>query len=666
MEWFVSRRWLATTIVTGLLVVQSILLIHSAKVHSPTWDEVGHLAAGISHWELGRFDLYSVNPPLVRVIAAAPVALIAKPSIDWTYYRSSPELRSEVFVGRMFIEQHGEDSFRYFFYARLAIIPIALLGGWLCFLWARELFGVSAGILSLTIWTFSPNVLAYGSVITPDLGAAVAMLGTSFVFYRWLINPSWSGAFALSSVTALAMLTKSVWLTLPMIYASILLISMVAARLHSSPFGSSVVSRRIVWTQLIGASMAAILLTNGFYGFAGSFRPLGKFEFVSTAFSGNQPILRTPCEGCDDQPEIQSPVVEKGNRFANSWLAFIPVPLPANYLQGIDVQTRDFERGRYDVGWKSYLMGDWKQGGWPYFYFLALLVKVPIATWIMVGLGSVMAIFWRPDRRIVFGVICLWMPALALMVLVSCSTGLNRYMRYALPVLPVLFIWASQVGRWLETWSANAPSKARAAIPALLCVWLAGTTLWHSPNYLSYFNTIAGGPSKGHRFLCDSNIDWGQDLIELKTWLARNPAAAKNLYLAYFGSFDPKWVGIDYRLPPTLYSNETRVSLRDPNAMGPLPGWYVVSKNYLAGHSMPVPDGTGRQNFKFHSEPFCTYLNDFTPVANIGESMLVYHLDLEETNFVRVAKGLGKIEQGVKLAHCLNAAAIVETRRTSE
>ena len=54
--------------VLALMTIQTGLLIHSAKVHSPTWDEVGHLAAGLSHWELGRFELYSVNPPLVRTI----------------------------------------------------------------------------------------------------------------------------------------------------------------------------------------------------------------------------------------------------------------------------------------------------------------------------------------------------------------------------------------------------------------------------------------------------------------------------------------------------------------------------------------------------------------------------------------------------------------------
>ncbi|MCG8653363.1 MAG: hypothetical protein MI861_26225 [Pirellulales bacterium] len=80
------------------------------------------------------------------------------------------------------MELGGADSFRHFFDARLAVIPIALLGRWLCFLWARDLFGFMAGVMALALWTFFPNVLAYGAVIMFDHGLVVARLGSSCVF----------------------------------------------------------------------------------------------------------------------------------------------------------------------------------------------------------------------------------------------------------------------------------------------------------------------------------------------------------------------------------------------------------------------------------------------------------------------------------------------------
>src|SRR5438445_6803253 len=59
-------------LVAAILAIQAALLGYSAYVTSPTINEPGHLIAGISYWEFGRFDIYNVNPPLIRLIAAAP------------------------------------------------------------------------------------------------------------------------------------------------------------------------------------------------------------------------------------------------------------------------------------------------------------------------------------------------------------------------------------------------------------------------------------------------------------------------------------------------------------------------------------------------------------------------------------------------------------------
>jgi hypothetical protein len=59
---FCCHRWL----------VVALLLLHAAMVAWIGWrtsitvDEVGHLPAGIYVWQFGRYDVYRVNPPLVR------------------------------------------------------------------------------------------------------------------------------------------------------------------------------------------------------------------------------------------------------------------------------------------------------------------------------------------------------------------------------------------------------------------------------------------------------------------------------------------------------------------------------------------------------------------------------------------------------------------------
>src|SRR3989344_5715028 len=55
-----------------------------------------------------------------------------------------------------------------------------------------------------------------------------------------------------------------------------------------------------------------------------------------------------------------------------------------------------------------------------------------------------------------------------------------------------------------------------------MCAWLLTETLMVFPYYLTYFNQLAGGPSGGHRYVVDSNLDWGQDLKRLADWVDKN------------------------------------------------------------------------------------------------------------------------------------------------
>ena len=614
-------RW----ILPVLLVVQASLLTYSARVHSPTWDETGHLAAGLSHWELGEFELYSVNPPLVRTVAAAPVYFFTDAAMDWEYYRSDPKLRTEVYLGRRLMQDYGEGAYWFFFLARLAVLPIAMLGTWICYLWARDLFDRNAGFLAAAVWVFSPSVLAYGSVITPDLASAVAGLGASYVTWRWLKTPGWGWAGFLGVSLGLAVLTKSIWLMLPFLVLLVWLASALFGKAKES-FGA----RLNQFAQVAAAGIVAVLMLNFFYGFAGSFKPLGEYQFVSRMMVGD-----TKCEECDS-------VI--GNRFSEGVLAGLPVPVPGNFLQGIDIQRRDFERGMSNPSWQSYLFGTWSQGGWWYYYAVGLFVKVPLVTWCLLGAASAALMFWKADEDARKGLLCLWVPVFAVFVLLSANTGLNRYVRYALPVLPALVIWASYLG----SLAARRGRVAQGALGAACCC-LAFVSVSNAPNWLSYFNAAAGGSAGGQAVLCDSNVDWGQDLALLKGWLEEHPDAAGDLHLAAFASYDPASVGIDFKLPPPLYKDSAERLHSVQCSLGPKAGWFVISKNFLVGHSMPVPDGRDRMQFEYYDEPVFSYFQGFEPVDRIGGSMLVYHLEPGEVDEARKRLGLPLLYGGQEM-----------------
>lgn len=585
-------------IVPLLLLIHASLLAWGAAHHSPSIDEVGHLPAGLSHWQLGQFDLYRVNPPLVRMVATLPV-LLAKPTVDWAPLSQGGAKLTHLHMGDKLITDNGSRSFWYFTLARWACIPFSLLGGFICYLWASGLYGRLAGLLALTLWCFSPNILGNAQMITPDTGAASLGVAASYAFWRWLRRPCWMRALLAGTSLGLAELTKSTWIVLFGLWPLLWLIWRWSKRRTPFQLGWQAEAGQLTFALLFG-----LYLLNLGYGFEDSLKPLGEYEFGSQVLRGSQ----------------------GNNRFAGTWLANLPVPVPRNYLLGIDQQKVDFERTI-----RSYLCGEWRPSGWWYYYLYGLAVKVPLGAWLLFVLAVELTLMlprysvaWRHEA-------VLLAPAIAVLTLVSSQTGFNHHLRYVLPIFPFAFIWISKVVQ-PKAWRGR-------TVPALVfggLLWFVASSLAIYPHSLSYFNELAGGPANGHAHLLDSNIDWGQDLLYLKHWLEKHPEA-RPLGLAYFGSFDPRVAGINFSLPPKGPSNTLPIKT-SAEGFGPKPGWYAISVMILHGDHFSLRDGHGGSIFV--DQPYYTYFQHFRPVAMAGYSIYIYHITLEDANRLRHKWGL--------------------------
>jgi len=560
-----------------ILGVHTLLLAAGACLDSATYDELGHLPAGLSHWHFGNFDPYRVNPPLVRMLATLPL-LIHGPNMDWEVSYASLVDRPEFMLAGKMVERNAERVQFYFTLARCACIPLSLLGAWICHRWAFRLYGSAAGLLAMSVWCFSPTVLGHGHLITPDVGAAALGAAALYLFWRWIKKPTWEHAFLTGLVLGLAELTKTTW---------ILLFGLLPTLWFVWRWTEGRANSWIRWRNEAGqlglTLVLALYVINSGYGFEGSFQRLGQYQFVSRTFSGTDVVSQ-------DMPP-------SGNAFRNTCLASVPVPLPKSYLLGIDRQKRDFEKKM-----SSYLRGEWRHGGWWYYYLYALGVKVPLGMWILLLLAVFGVIFlrgyvanWRDEMVLVA-------PIASVLVLVSSQTGFNHHMRYVLPIFPYAFIWMSKVAKSLEFAHRKV---AMLAVGALL--WSLGSTLYCYPHCLSYFNELVGGPKGGHYHLLHSNIDWGQDLLYLKHWADNHPRAQPLYVATSVPIVDPSLVGIESSPPPSE----------------PFPGWYALSVNKI--HS---------QGGEYH------FFLRFEPVAMAGYSIYIYHITLDEANRVRGELGL--------------------------
>src|SRR5207244_5691544 len=119
-----------------------------------------------------------------------------------------------------------------------------------------------------------------------------------------------------------------------------------------------------------------------------------------------------------------------------------------------------------------------------------------------------------------------------------------------------LFVLAARVGTIA---SAQALTNILVRLGAFAAVGLtAVSSLMVAPHQLAYFNELIGGPAQGHKYLSDSNLDWGQDLKGLKTYMDREEIPV--IYLSYFGTAPPSGWGIRYQYLPAWVEN-----IQDPD-----------------------------------------------------------------------------------------------------
>jgi hypothetical protein len=252
---------------------------------------------------------------------------------------------------------------------------------------------------------------------------------------------------------------------------------------------------------------------------------------------------------------------------------FRPVPLATQW------QVWREMRAHLDAGHTGYLMGQIRDTGWLAYYPLAVALKTPPLTLLLVTLGLAVAVVAGPRRWLAQLPLWIYLGAyVSATLLSSVSTGY----RFLLPVLPFGFMLAAGLFRDGIPW-LHRPALRWASWALLVLSGLLTATGLH-PHYLTYFNRLAGGPANGHRYLVDSNVDWGQSFKALAGYL--DERGIEQVWLSYYTYTDPALYAIRYQpiapapgAPPVL-----------PSRFAPTPGVYVIGATNLQGVMVVDPD----------------------------------------------------------------------------
>jgi hypothetical protein len=381
--------------------------------------------------------------------------------------------------------------------ARLVTVITSLLLGYLCFRWSEQVYGFSAGLFTLFLFAFEPNLIAHSQLVTTDLYAAATMTLALYTSWRYSLAKDTKRAVAMGLAVGLSMLAKYsavfLWILIPVIllFTEWHLIKLIRAK---DSRAVREVGRRFVAHGCL-AMIIAVLVINAGYLFNRTFTPLQEYHFKSEVFQSIQSAL--------------SPA------------RFIRVPLPYPYLEGLDLSSFE-ERTGFGYG-RVYLLGQLSREGFPGYYLFAFLFKVPLALQALCIIAAVsLAVQWKNGdfRRAELFVL---VPLLFFTVYFNFFFRAQNGIRFLLLIFPCIFVFCgSVIPRWSTVnWSGQLGVLALAS-------YLVISVLSYFPHYIPYFNELVYDRRFAYKVLADSNIDWGQNKGYLRRYLERYPTAQVN------------------------------------------------------------------------------------------------------------------------------------------
>jgi hypothetical protein len=269
--------------------------------------------------------------------------------------------------------------------------------------------------------------------------------------------------------------------------------------------------------------------------------------------------------------QLNPPLVEyvKGLKPAEAWPISTAArlrALPESYLYGLaDVKLTANYYTSYVLG-KVYAHGVW-------FYFpLAFLIKstAGVLALVLLTLGAIATRRLNCRREILF----LTVPVI-FYLLVALTVGMNIGVRHILVVYVFLYVL---IGGAMSTLIAKSRKWAY-AVGVLLLVHAVSSVLAF-PNYIAYANELWGGPSQTHKYLTDSNSDWGQQLKSVKQYLDQR--GVKDCWFLYFaeGVAEPSYYGIPCKPLPTINTLWLNTPIDVPTSIN---GPVLISASNLSG-----------------------------------------------------------------------------------
>ena len=519
----------------ALLIIHFVIVIYCIGANSPTCDEIAHhIASGYSYLVTGDFRMNPANPPLIREISALPLLFLnVRLPIDSQAWKMG---NSPVF-GNEFFYKMNKNADSIIFWARIPMAILSVILGFLVFLWSGRLYGVRGGLLSLAVYSFCPNIIAFAALATVDLGASLFIFAALFSLWSYFKDPSKKKIIITGLCFGLAQASK---------YTSIFLIPI---------FVVLTICYYVLTDDNIRRPALNKRLTDLLSIFA-----IGYFVVFAAYFFETKPFIKNAPDIPEKVEYIKSAVgkLQMGkiglNRDRAVWIAQnIPIPFSA-YLVGLGGVAHQSSVG----GYKTFLLGKVSDSGFWNYYVIAFLAKTTIPVILMFVWAIILTL--RGDKKTILGALFLLLPIIIFFVIISMNKG-QVGVRHILQIYPLIFVLIGSLN------IMRLKDLLKYAVLAVLIILQIVSLASVLPYPISYFNELAGGPDNGYNILRDSNLDWGQGLKALKVYMEKNGTGKIKLF--YFGTADPEYYNIPYE------------GMSESDFNYPARGVYAISAQYL-------------------------------------------------------------------------------------
>ena len=611
-----ARR--ATICVSLLLVTFYIVSARAVLTKSATADEPAHLMSAYCSAYRQDFRVAMEVPPAWHYLAAAPLAF-HPPVIDeadphWTNLVNDPTLIWK-WCADVLYRTPENDGVSMLDRCRLTTLLFGVMLGALIAGWAGWVAGPSASVVAAFLFCCDPNFIGHSALVKNDVAITLFWTLTAVLLWWTGIRLTPWNVVGVGVACGLAVGTKTTGVLVVPLTVILLFLRAMTSEPWATTFGPLLTRGQ----RLLAATGATLVsgvvcyaMIWAMYGFRYSLTPDGNLTMDSSVLL-KQMAFRDLSAAVAGTPAADRPFTAR--EYA-AWQAPWPVRaimqctdlhlLPDGFLKGmLMIRASTLQR-------TAYLLGETYHGSrWSYFP-VAFIVKTPVATllWCLLGLATLWLLRARlsmlaPAVSIRWVATCVVVPAV-LYGLAAGAGGLNIGLRHVFPIYPFIFMTlAIATVAALRFWGRSARYLFSVLGAGLLVESVAAF-----PDYIAFFNTMAGGSRGGFAILSDSNLDWGQDLRALAHWRADHSSG--ELYLSYWAPVDP--LAYDVHSVPISGSVPLGTPILPVHRIE-RPGYVAVSANNLSGVF-----STGEDNAQL--EP----LRHADPIAIVGGTIYIFQV----------------------------------------